>query len=90
MQFYTWNEAKNELLQRERGISFEDIVEAIANGYLLDSIKHPNSEQYPNQSVFVVNVKGYVYCVPYVVDESSIFLKTIFPSRKIKKKYLGD
>lgn len=89
MQFYTWNEAKNELLQQERGISFEDIVEAIANENLLDSIKHSNSEQYPNQSVFVVTVKGYVYCVPYVVEESSIFLKTIFPSRKMKKKYLG-
>ncbi len=90
MSFYTWSDSKNELLQRDRGISFEDIVEAIADGYLLDSIEHPNSEQYPNQSVFVVAIKEYVYCVPYVMDGSSIFLKTIFPSRKMKKKYLGD
>jgi hypothetical protein len=40
--------------------------------------------------LLIVNVKGYVYCVPYVEDESNIFLKTIFPSRKMKKRYLGD
>lgn len=90
MKSYVWNDEKNQLLQNERGISFEEIVDAISNGDLLDSIKNPSSEKYSNQSVFIVNVKGYVYCVPYVEDESIIFLKTIFPSRKIKKRYLGD
>ena len=90
MKSYVWNDEKNQLLQNERGISFEDIVDAISNGDLLDSIKNPSSEKYSNQSVFIVNVKGYVYCVPYVEDESIIFLKTIFPSRKMKKRYLGD
>jgi hypothetical protein len=28
--------------------------------------------------------------VPYVEDEKSIFLKTIIPSSKATKKYLGD
>ena len=90
MKSYVWNNEKNKLLQNERGISFEDIVNAISNGDLLDSIKNPSSEKYSSQSVFIVNVKGYVYCVPYVEDETSIFLKTIFPSRKMKKRYLGD
>jgi len=90
MRSYVWNDEKNKLLQNERGISFEDIVDAISNGELLDSIKNPSSDKYSNQSVFIVNVKGYVYCVPYVEDESDIFLKTIFPSRKMKKRYLGD
>ena len=90
MKSYVWNDEKNKLLQNERCISFEDIVDAISNGYLLDSIKNPSSEKYSSQSVFIVNVKGYIYCVPYVEDESSIFLKTIFPSRKMKKRYLGD
>jgi uncharacterized DUF497 family protein len=89
MPSYTWSDAKNKLLQETRGISFEDVVEAIAAGYLLDNIKHPNSEQYPNQSVLVVAIKKYVYCVPYVMEESRIFLKTIFPSRKMKNNYLG-
>ena len=90
MKSYVWNNEKNKLLQNERGISFEDIVNAISNGDLLDSIKNPSSEKYSSQSVFIVNLKGYVYCVPYVEDETSIFLKTIFPSRKMKKRYLGD
>lgn len=90
MKSYIWSDEKNKLLQDERGISFEDIVDAISNGELLDSIKNPSSEKYSNQSVFIVNVNGYVYCVPYVEDESNIFLKTIFPSRKMKKRYLGD
>jgi hypothetical protein len=90
MKSYIWSDEKNKLLQNERGISFEDIVDAISNGDLLDSIKNPSIEKYSNQSVFIVNIKGYVYCVPYVEDESNIFLKTIFPSRKMKKRYLGD
>ncbi len=90
MKAFTWSDDKNKLLQQERGISFEDIVEAIANGYLLDSIDNPNSDKYSHQSVLIVAVKGYVYCVPYVEIESGIFLKTIFPSRKMKKIYLGD
>jgi len=90
MKYYIWNDEKNKLLQNERGVSFEDIVDAISNGELLDSIKNPSIEKYSNQSVFIVNVKGYVYCVPYIEDESNIFLKTIFPSRKMKKRYLGD
>ena len=90
MKSYVWNNEKNKLLQNERGISFEDIVNAISNRDLLDSIKNPSSEKYSSQSVFIVNLKGYVYCVPYVEDETSIFLKTIFPSRKMKKRYLGD
>ena len=80
---------KNDILKIERDISFEDIILAIENGYLLDDIEHPNREKYPNQYVFVVfcQKKDYLYLVPYVENESEIFLKTIFPSRKMKKKY---
>jgi hypothetical protein len=30
-----------------------------------------------------------VYLVPFVEDEHSVFLKTIIPSRKVTKEYLG-
>ncbi len=46
--------------------------------------------KYPNQRVFVVAVDGYAYLVPYVEDNREIFLKTIIPSRKATKQYLGD
>ena len=80
---------KNEILKASRGISFEDVILALEDGYLLDDIEHPNKEKYPNQNIFIilVAVKDYVYLVPYVEDETSIFLKTIIPSRKMNKKY---
>ncbi len=80
---------KNEILKVNRNISFEDVILALEDGYLLDDIEHPNQEKYPNQNVFIilVQVKDYVYLVPYVEDEISIFLKTIIPSRKMNKKY---
>ena len=80
---------KNEILKKNRNISFEEIILAIENGDLLDDIEHPNKEKYPNQNIFIilVKIKDYVYLVPYVEDETSIFLKTIIPSRKMNKKY---
>lgn len=58
-------------------------------GHVLDDLAHPNSEKYPNQSVFIIliAIKNYVYIVPYVEEENSIFLKTIIPSRKMNKRY---
>ena len=80
---------KNELLKSSRDISFEDVILALENGYLLDDVEHPNKEKYPNQNIFIIliQIKDYVYLVPYVEDEKSIFLKTIIPSRKMNKKY---
>ena len=80
---------KNGILKSTQDISFEDVILALDEGYLLDYIEHPNKEKYPNQNIFIilVIVKNYVYLVPYVEDETSIFLKTIIPSRKMNKKY---
>lgn len=79
-----WNEEKNQRLQRERGLSFEKIVAAIQNGNLLEEGAHP---KYPNQRLFEVEIEGYVVKVPYVEDETKIFLKTAFHSRKAMKKH---
>lgn len=85
----TWDEAKNDILKCERGISFEDFVRKIEEGRLLGDIKHPNSDKYPNQKIFIIELEGYVYVIPYVGDKDKreIFLKTVFPSRKMTKKY---
>jgi uncharacterized DUF497 family protein len=90
MKYFDWNVDKNDELIRERGISFEEIVFCIMHDGLLDIIEHPNKENYPNQKIFIVNIDDYVYLVPFVEDEKIIFLKTIIPSRKMTKKYLGD
>ena len=72
------------------GFGFEDVIFFLQNKGLLDEITHPNDKKYPNQNVFVVNIDGYAYLVPYVETEEIIFLKTIIPSRKATKQYLGD
>jgi len=83
-----WNTEKNQTLITERGISFEDILFAIQSGDLLDDVTHHNVDKYSHQKMFVINVEGYDYLVPYVETIEEIFLKTIIPSRKATKKYL--
>jgi len=90
MKHYTWNAEKNEQLKKERGISFEDVVYHIAAGDEVDLIAHPNKQRFPNQKISVVLIEGYVYLVPFVETASEVFLKTIIPSRKATKKYIGD
>lgn len=88
MKPFRWNHEKNEALKIERSISFEEIVLAIEADGLLDELRHPNADKYPNQSVFVVALDDYVFLVPYVEDEGCYFLKTIIPSRKATRNYL--
>ena len=86
---YKWNEDKNSLLKASRGFSFNDVLEEMAENGILDNYKHPNSEKYPNQWIYVLLLKGYVHYVPYVLDGNDIFLKNIIPSRVLHKKYKG-
>lgn len=90
MKTYAWNRDKNELLRKERGISFEEIVLNIQLGNEVDIFEHPNQERYAGQKVSVVLVEGYAYLVPFLENEDEIFLKTIIPSRKATKQYLGN
>ena len=87
--YYKWENEKNERLKKERDICFEQIVMHIEKGDLLDVIEHNNQSKYPGQKMLIVDVNGYVYLVPFVEEQQSIyFLKTIMPSRKATKKIL--
>lgn len=88
MKPFRWNHQKNELLKTDRGISFEEIVLAIEADGLLDELRHPNRDKYPNQSILVVALDVYVYLVPFVEEENYFFLKTVIPSRKATRDYL--
>ena len=90
MKYFAWNSEKNEALLDERGISFEEVVFHIERGDLLDVLDHPNREKYRGQRLFVVNVDGYAYLVPFVEDDKQVFLKTIIPGRKATRDYLGE
>lgn len=79
---FDFSEEKNKILLHERGVTFQDVIDAIRNQGVLADFPHPNTERYPNQHILVVEIDEYTCCVPYVIDGDNIFLKTIFPNRK--------
>lgn len=89
MTIFKWNAEKNEILVRERGITFEEIVQKIESGVKVIETNHPNKSKYPDQKILIIDIDGYAYLVPCVINENEYFLKTIIPSRKATKKYLG-
>jgi hypothetical protein len=90
MDYYKWDFLKNEKIKVERGISFEQIVMHIECGDVLDLVAHPNPKKYPGQQIIVVEINEYAYLVPFVESSEGKFLKTIIPSRKATKDYLGE
>jgi hypothetical protein len=86
---FRYNHEKNAKLIAERGVSFDEIIEEIAMGNLIQITSHYNQELYPHQKILHVKHFDMVYLIPYVVEENgTIFLKTIYPSRKATKKLL--
>ena len=90
MNQFDWDPEKNQQLIEERGICFEEVIFHLQSDGLLDDIKHPNQESYAHQRVYIVAIEDYVYLVPYVESNEAIFLKTIIPSRKATRQYLGE
>ena len=90
MKHYSWDPEKNEKLKRERGISFEDVIFHIGVGDEVALFEHPNQVRYPGQKISVVLIEGYAYLIPFIESQDEIFLKTIIPSRKASKQYIGD
>ena len=86
---FRWDLQKNALLTRERGLSFEQIVLAVEGGDLLQVIAHPNPARYPNQKIMVVAMDGYAFLVLFVQEEDGYFLKTIIPSCKATRDFIG-
>ena len=89
MKIFKWNVERNEILFYKRGITFEEIVQKIESGAKYIETDHPNINKYPNQKIIVVEIEGYAYLVPCVINGNEYFLKTIIPSRKATKKYFG-
>lgn len=87
MKRLRWSHEKNEILKRTRGVSFEEAAHHIGRDEVLDVRKHPNQDRYPGQKIFIIELTGYIYLVPFVEDTREIFLKTIIPSRKAQKEF---
>ena len=89
VKFFRWNPEKNERLLKVRKITFEEITQKIESRAKYIETDHPNTKKYPNQKIIIIEIEGYVYLVPCVKNGDDYFLKTIIPSRKATKKYLG-
>jgi len=87
MKRFEWNEEKNKKLRKMRNVSFEQVVSTITSGDILDVTRSKNPK-YKHQKRYIIKIKEYVYVVPFVEDEDKIFLKTIYPNKKLTKKYL--
>jgi predicted DNA binding CopG/RHH family protein len=86
---FRWDPDKNERLKVGRGISFEEIVAAVEEDGLKDILVHPNQQRYPGQVVLIVAYRDYIFLVPSVEERTHYFLKTIIPSQKATRDYLG-
>jgi hypothetical protein len=89
---YRWSAEKDIWLRARRGISFEDVLVALDAGRLLATRRHHNADTYGHQEIYFVDIRGYVWMVPFVRDKGFIFLKTVIPTRKGTREFLhqGD
>lgn len=75
-----WDPLKNVYLKQTRGITFDEIIHA----KLLGITEHPI---HAHQNILIYEYKQYVWAVPCVINKNGTFLKTIYKSRKLMKKY---
>jgi predicted DNA binding CopG/RHH family protein len=83
---YSFDPDKNAWLIRERRISFEQMIALIEAGKLLRVMEHPNKGKDPGQLLYEVDVEGYVHVVPVIQAGNTLFLKTVYPSRKATRE----
>jgi uncharacterized DUF497 family protein len=88
MNLFRWDNEKNEMLRKNRGVCFEQVVILMERGDVLDTIEYPKQDRYPGQKIAIVQIDDYAYLVPYVEKGEELFLKTIIPSRKATNKYV--
>ena len=74
----------NKRSLKERGLTFEMILEAIDSGGLLDVL--PDAA-HPGQVVLAVKIADYVHAVPCEFRGEDLRMITAFPSRKLHKIY---
>lgn len=86
MKRFEWDERKNAILKRNRGVSFEDALLEISEGRLLNMMENEN---HSGQIIYVVRLNGYIHCVPAIEDKDFVRFITIYPSRKLNSEFKG-
>ena len=84
MKIIKYDEEKRKKLIEERGIDLLEIVYMIESKNYLDILQNPTR---PYQKLFMLKLNGYICCVPFVEDDTKIFLKTARYDRKYNKYF---
>jgi hypothetical protein len=85
---FTRKKEKNDILQNERNVSFEQVVEYIyaKNDYHI--IPHYNTIRYGHQYLLIIQLHNYPHVVPFVItDWYRAHLITIYPSNEYKNYF---
>ena len=83
---FEWEPEKNEEVQKEHDISFEEVVNLVARGNLIKTMTNP-SAKYKGQKLFLVRRGKAVYVVPFEKRLGKYHLITAFYSEYFTKKY---
>lgn len=84
MKTIEYNLEKRQKLIEERGIDLLEIVYIIESENYIEILENPTR---PNQKLFILNLNGYVCCVPFVEEEEKIFLKAARYDRRYHKQF---
>lgn len=84
---FIWDDEKNQKLLQERNIWFEEIVDALHNGWYIETLDNIQQE-YKHQKLLIIKHIWYIYVIPCVFIWPYICkLITIYPSRKHTRLY---
>ena len=91
VKYFDWDDAKNARSSGRSAASGSRTSSSISSAAICSTSWNTRTpSRYAGQRIFVVRREGYVYLVPFVEDEHTVFLKTIIPSRKATKHDPGE
>lgn len=79
-----YNEEKRIRVLAERGIDLHVVAYIINHIGLVDKMPNPTRK---GQMVYVILYQGYHCAVPVIENDTNVFIKTAYFSRKLKKFY---
>ncbi len=86
MKIVRWNLEKAQKLRKERKLEIERIVAMIEDKEYLGIVNVPSR---PEQKMFLLDYEDYIVLVPFVENETEIFIKTAYRNRKVNKNLKG-
>ncbi len=78
-----WDSDKSDVLKRTRGASFGEVL----TGEILDIQRNKARH---HQKVMIVLYQADTWVIAYVEEEKYLFLKTMYRSRKDRKRYIKE